>query len=1373
MNEKLPAIDFEKIRPHKGSARDAFEEVTVQIFKGETSQKGEFFRIEGAGGDGGVEAYRQTKSGTKIAVQSKLFPKLSYSQWKQVTKSVKSAIDNHPTLEAYYIAINHNLTPAQKTKYEELRGEWQTYAESKGFTHKVEFIWWGDSMLRGFLIQEEYRDQLIYWFGASRYNMEWLRKKLVTSVKQLGERYTSENNVRTIVSTNLDGFSWGDESREEVLRLFTAMAAKWEKFDRTYCFLIAHKGPEILCLDNVKKSVGEVLEFRWPENLPPPSLLKFQDVCVSVNTVLSEFNRSMFEANCKEREEQEGSSDIHYKSCTYDNAIREIGHVIETLSKLVLAVREREYSDDAQLILEGEAGIGKSHVLGDLCSTLLDRGQPTLLLLGETFTSSNEPSNEIVKMLGWDSSFEGLLSCLNQNGRLRNKPAIICIDALNESDNRSIWLSHLVNLADRIGDYGWVKLLVSCRSDFIPATLPKGLYSGDNQWPRIVHYGFGENLLDAVKKYFEAYRIKASSFPHTLAEFSNGLFLKVFCEAFEGQALPEGPLSLERVMTARIEKVCERLQVDIDCEHTDTKSAIQEATVLIANNGGRPVEERQIKAAVNKYSPQRGASKSLYRRLVSQGILHEIVEYPNGFDSEGMVSARFPYERFSEYMIVRNMLKGRDDIHAVTELFAEGGKLAFVHKRSEYLRNRGLFRAFAILIPELYQVEWTDMVQEIDLKRWVVEDVLESWAWRSVASFTKESREILKEANSIRIDCIPYLLRIASIPDHPFNGRFIHQALSSKILLEREKMWTMPISLLSRNDNDSLRSLFTWCFSIPNDLISDEQAALLGCVLLWTCSSNHKYLRNRATIAAIKLLQHRPLVAAKLLKDFDSVNDPYVAERVYAVAAGVAMRCESGDDLRELTETVYELIFSKDCVTPNICIRDYALAVMEASNQKKSLPEKCEPSRFRPPYESEFPSIMSSKEAKKISEKEGWREINNSLTPACLGYYGDFGRYVMESVVTGFSGVPRQEPRPTSKDCGGFSAEIAKNWCLQRVEELGWTYEDFGKYDETYPSTGRVNVTQEEGKLERIGKKYQGIALHELLGYLADNYWLMPDWGDPSEDFLGAWQLLGARDFDPSQRLSGADEAELSEADISRQWHKGYPDPFDDEALCLDRDAWVCKIPEDFDKLLQLQDGALSADEEWLTLAAFYEWKEPAYERVTQNRPGELTIWVNIRSYLINKKDKASFISNISGVSFYGRGIQFPSVYSGWIGEYPYGKVYDRLREELSSGDHIIEQERKHSFSITACAWSDESVYIPSPAVCDVLGLHWSGQGAEFRNSSGEMVTGFIGGDCGTFGRPLCVKKDELIEALNHNNMDIVWCLICEKRCFDMEKGKS
>ena len=109
--------------------------------------------------------------------------------------------------------------------------------------------------------------------------------------------------------------------------------------------------------------------------------------------------------------------------------------------------------------------------------------------------------------------------------------------------------------------------------------------------------------------------------------------------------------------------------------------------------------------------------------------------------------------------------------------------------------------------------------------------------------------------------------------------------------------------------------------------------------------------------------------------------------------------------------------------------------------------------------------------------------------------YGDFGRYIFQAAATKFVGADMVN---------------LYHYAMQFIrDELGYNDTLFNRYDSSLQSYSydRNNVK----KTERIGKKYQWIALFNVLARLSDEY-PFDNWGEESSLFLGAWQLY-IRDF--------------------------------------------------------------------------------------------------------------------------------------------------------------------------------------------------------------------------------------------------------------------
>src|SRR5437762_1425465 len=97
----LPDVDFARIRLCRGTQHGGFEELCVSLFRSEFGNPFEVKRVEGSGGDGGVEAFNRLANGDVVGLQSKYFSELKEKQWKQVEASIKQASNSHPSLKCY------------------------------------------------------------------------------------------------------------------------------------------------------------------------------------------------------------------------------------------------------------------------------------------------------------------------------------------------------------------------------------------------------------------------------------------------------------------------------------------------------------------------------------------------------------------------------------------------------------------------------------------------------------------------------------------------------------------------------------------------------------------------------------------------------------------------------------------------------------------------------------------------------------------------------------------------------------------------------------------------------------------------------------------------------------------------------------------------------------------------------------------------------------------------------------------------------------------------------------------------------------------------------------------------------------------------
>jgi hypothetical protein len=145
---------WDSFNTYGGSYQNSFETLCNQLFERYLSKEypnsiDEFKVINGAGGDGGIEAYGKLSNGNFIAIQSKWFQQaLSTNELNQIKKSITTALNVRPNIIEYVICIPHDVSsvkigkgkkPTQNS--EDVRIE-NFEREIKNSYPNVKITWW-------------------------------------------------------------------------------------------------------------------------------------------------------------------------------------------------------------------------------------------------------------------------------------------------------------------------------------------------------------------------------------------------------------------------------------------------------------------------------------------------------------------------------------------------------------------------------------------------------------------------------------------------------------------------------------------------------------------------------------------------------------------------------------------------------------------------------------------------------------------------------------------------------------------------------------------------------------------------------------------------------------------------------------------------------------------------------------------------------------------------------------------------------------------------------------------------------------------------------------------------------------------------------
>ncbi|HBV3655099.1 TPA: ATP-binding protein, partial [Klebsiella pneumoniae] len=235
------------------------------------------------------------------------------------------------------------------------------------------------------------------------------------------------------------------------------------------------------------------------------------------------------------------------------------------------------------------------------------------------------------------------------------------------------------------------------------------------------------------------------------------------------------------------------------------------------------------------------------------------------------------------------------------------------------------------------------------------------------------------------------VISITGLVDHPFNANFLHVWLKDHTLPNRDSFWTTKLKY-KYSEESAFRHLIDWAWNrTDKTFISDESIELVATSLCWFLTSSNRELRDCSTKALVSLLEPRIPVLRKIIDKFYGVNDPYVWERIFAVALGCTLRTDNVKEIKFLAETVYQKVFCSEYVYPNILLRDYAREIIEFANHLGLELESIELSKTRPPYNSIWPDVIPSrKELESLYDKDPYRTLWSSIMGG-----GDFSRYII------------------------------------------------------------------------------------------------------------------------------------------------------------------------------------------------------------------------------------------------------------------------------------------------------------------------------------------------------------------------------------------
>lgn len=527
-------LNWNDIRPINNSLNEGFEELVCQLARIEKIDSAVKFIRKGKP-DAGVECFWILDTGEEIAWQAKFFTSsLEETQWRQINKSVSTALAKHPNLKRLYIAIPIDPSDARVDNQKSMLDKWNIHVarwvnEANSLSRAVEFVPWWNSDLIG-KIQSADSGFLHFWFNKEEFTTEWFSRQNELAIADLGPRYTPELNVELPISHLFDGLSHNDNYVSEIGRMCLGITQIVRK-------LIGRLNGkyDMACLSESVDKLDSVFAQYNPRDvniLPVDELLG----------ILSVIKNQAYSLSDKLREE----SSYYSEYSSSRELIRQVGDFERYLSSPIVALANNPF-----LLLSGVAGCGKSHLFGDIVARRITENHLSVFALGTYFSTGEDPWLQVLKQCDVRCTIDEFLYSLNTLACINQRRIIFFIDAVNEGNGKTLWKKYFGSFITRLKKYEWLGLAMSVRSTYINHIFSEKILSS-NLFVKCVHRGFEDVTYDAVKRFFHYYGIEMINSPLLVPEFNNPLFLSLFCRGLSRagyKRVPSGVHGLSSILS--------------------------------------------------------------------------------------------------------------------------------------------------------------------------------------------------------------------------------------------------------------------------------------------------------------------------------------------------------------------------------------------------------------------------------------------------------------------------------------------------------------------------------------------------------------------------------------------------------------------------------------------------------------------------------------------------------------------------------------------------------------------------------------------------------------------------------------------------------
>ena len=798
-------------------------------------------------------------------------------------------------------------------------------------------------------------------------------------IRQAGQRYTPGIDPRApnlrieSLFVAIENVACGAGARARFQSVLDAFSAAWDHAKRC-----SHRREVIQQrVDNARTFVSPMMaRLREREARAGEEWLDL------LSNIESDLLADMDHWSAEEAKLRPGDRDVGYSSA--HNEVRANINAIDRCLSIVCDEKEYIQSPafkvlyEPYLLVSGEWGTGKTHLLCDFTQYRIGCNQATILVLAKNFQGSVVA--EICSRIESEDTVAEVFDRLDVMAYETGERAVVILDGVNEGRRRE-WREAVATFLALIADRPNIGLILTCRTPFEHIAIKQKDLA---KFHKIVHFGFDDQEFDAQAAFFQYFNLPLPEVPLLDREFSRPLTLKLICQSLQsltGKKLAQGFAGIasgQKGMTYVLESFVNRVGKSIERQFglktkgcwkllkgedkiTDSQLA-GFASCMAANLRGyvRPSEANRIIAA-NYPTLRPTQRRQLLDVLRTNGLIEEdAIWYSTQSGSKSRIVFRLPYQRFSDHLIARHLLKTRLDVSSaatIKQSFMGDSILARIFRASnryhrEYAEPgwaQALITEFPIRVGKRLPAKQRELFFVLpsraqDLSAYF-DPFIEGLFWRDPAAFTEGTRAVINHylnAGSREWEqTVDALAAVSTKPEHPYHARRLYDFLACYPMPDRDLQWSEY--LRRRYASPTIHRLLTWAEKLNAASMTQRSATELVVLLSLVLTTVVRSDRDLATKALVLIGEKFPEVLFTHVVTSLGFNDSYVPERMLAAAYGTTLSLVDSDEattfrplLGDLAKTLYREMFGPKAsyATHHTLMRDYALGIIEIARRE-------------------------------------------------------------------------------------------------------------------------------------------------------------------------------------------------------------------------------------------------------------------------------------------------------------------------------------------------------------------------------------------------------------------------------------------------------